>query len=351
MRQFLLPFILAPFTVIAQSLVDQLPHDRTVVLEEFTAINCGNCPAGHADAAAIEVAHPGEVVLVELHAGGLAVPGAGQPDFMNTWATELLTHYGVTSTPKGLVDRLPYSGLTVLTRTNWAAAVNAALALPSPVNLGMASTFDPGTRELTVQVELYYTADSPGGNDHISVLLKEDHLIGWQSDYVNGNHTNYDHVNVLRAYLTGTWGDEVTTTAAGTTVLRTYSIIVPAGYDENNCSVVAHVGEYQGELYMAKAVAAVGGSTVGVVEGGTVPDEFAIWPQPASDQMNIAFAPGDGNTRIIVRDIAGRMMIDAPVANVDRSMTIDVRNWPTGVYGCALTYDHGGSSRNVIVAR
>lgn len=351
MRHLLLVSCAFPVSLNAQNLVDQLPHNRTVLLEEFTAINCGNCPAGHVDAAAIEAAHPGQVTLVELHAGGLAIPGTGQPDFMNSWATELLTHYGVTSTPKGLVDRLPYAGPTVLSRTNWAAAVDAALALPSPVNLGLASSFDPLTRELTVQVELYYTANSAGGSDFISVLLKEDHLIGWQSDYVNGSQPNYDHVNVLRAYLTPTWGDEVTSTALGSSVLRTYTMIVPAGYDENNCSVLAHVGEYQGALYMAKEVAAVGGSTAGLSENGSAPAVIRTWPQPASELVNFALPAIRDGGRLVIHDLGGRVVFEAQVATGERSITIDAGAWPVGTYSCTLINGSTLDNSKMVVVR
>ncbi|MCB0784079.1 MAG: Omp28-related outer membrane protein, partial [Flavobacteriales bacterium] len=119
---------------------------------------------------------------------------------------------------------------------------------------------------LDITVELFYTSDSPGGNDYIHVLVKEDHLTGWQTDYGNGNQPNYDHTEVMRAYATPVWGDEVTTTTAGSSVTRTYSLAVNAAWTLANLEVVAFVGEYQGQVYQAREVMADGGTTLVVGE-------------------------------------------------------------------------------------
>jgi hypothetical protein len=60
-----------------------------VVLEELTGINCQYCPDGHLRAKQIADANPGRVVLVNIHAGGYATPGAGQPDLRTTAGTAL----------------------------------------------------------------------------------------------------------------------------------------------------------------------------------------------------------------------------------------------------------------------
>ncbi len=137
------------------------------------------------------------------------------------------------------------------------------LALSSPVNLGVESSYDAGSQELTVHVQLYYTADSPGDADRISVLVTENHISGWQTDYgPAGNHTNYDHLHVLRAYITGIWGETVSTTTAGTWVDRTYTYTVPAAWNVGNCEVTAFVGEYQSDVYQSQTIPADGGTTL-----------------------------------------------------------------------------------------
>ena len=280
MNKLLSLFLLLPCGVFAQGLVGHGPENRTVLLEEFSAINCGNCPAAHVLADQLIAAHTDQVIAAELHGGGLGVPSAGQPDLRNASSTALWSFYSVASQPRGPVDRRPYSGQVVLSTSQWTAAVNAALSLPTPVNIGLASQFDAGTRTLTVNVEAYYTADGTGGNDYISVFLKESHIIGYQQDYINGAQANYDHKDVMRGYITPLWGDEVTTSTTGTTVYRTYSFTVPVEWNEANCEVVAFIGEYQGEIYMVRQVEAVGGMTTGILAASSAVNARAF-PVPA----------------------------------------------------------------------
>ncbi|MBK9076771.1 MAG: Omp28-related outer membrane protein [Flavobacteriales bacterium] len=265
--------LLAPLTAMGQSLVSTQPQNRTALLEDFTGIHCQYCPEGHTVAAAIETANPDEVVVVGVHAGVYATPGVGEPDFQTTWGTEIDAHFTITGYPAGVINRHLFNGADDLGRGAWEGAVNEVLAMTSPANLGMQSSFDNGTRLLTVNVDVYYTDNSPGGNDYISVLLKESDIIGPQTS-TGGNIPNYQHNHVLRAYLTpGTWGDEVTTTTAGTLVQRTYSYTVPTDFDITNCEVVAFVSEYQAEVYQAREVVAEGGTTliVGSLTGPPAP--------------------------------------------------------------------------------
>lgn len=263
-KLYALALLVVPATGSSQSLVSSHPQNRTALLEDFTGIHCGYCPDGHTIAAAIEDQHTDQVVVVGVHAGPYAVPSVGEPDFQTPEATAIDAFFTIGGYPAGVINRHTFAGENDLGRAEWAAAVDDMLALPSPVNLGVESSFDAVSRDLTVTVELLYTANSPApGNDHISVLLKESHIIGWQTDYgPSGNHTNYDHTNVLRDYITDTWGDTVSTTSAGTSVTRTYVFNVPLAWDIANCEVVAFVSEYQAEVYQAREIPADGGTTL-----------------------------------------------------------------------------------------
>lgn len=276
MKHTLTLLALTPLLAYGQSLVPSSPQDRTVLLEDFTGIHCGYCPEGHVIMEALESQHGSRLATVGIHAGAFSTPGTGEPDFRTTAGTAIDAHFTISGYPAGVISRRVFGGLDDLGRGAWEGAVAEVLELPSPVNLGVASAFDEGTRELTVTVELLYTADSPTGNDFISVLLKENHITGPQTDYgPAGNHSDYDHRNVLRAYITDTWGDPVTTTTAGTSVIRTYTYTVPAGWNAANCEVVAFVSEDRTDVYQAREVAAVGGTTLVVGELSNLDPAFA----------------------------------------------------------------------------
>lgn len=263
MKKPLTLLAMAPALAMAQSLVSTDPQLRTVLLEDFTGVNCGYCPEGHVIGDNLEAAHTDRFVFVGVHAGVFAVPNGNQPDFQTPEGTTIDAHFAPPGYPNGVINRHTFAAGTTLGRGAWDAAVTEALGFTSPVNVGVESSYDSNTHDLTVTVVLYYTANSPGGSDYISVLLKESDIIGWQTDYgPNGNDPNYNHTDVLRHYLTDVWGDEVTTTTQGTTVTRTYTYNVPTDFNIANCEVVAFVGEYQTEVYQAREVAADGGSTL-----------------------------------------------------------------------------------------
>lgn len=246
----------------AQTLVNTEAQNRNVVLEDYSGIHCGYCPEGHEIAQSIADNNPGQVSILSIHAGSFSIPNTGEPDFRTTSGTALANTFGVTSYPSGTVDRHTFDAGFVLNRGAWEGAAEEAFQLASPVNIGVESSFDANTRELTVTVELYYTANSPASSNYIHVALKESHIIGYQTDYSNGNTNNYDHTHVFREFLTGTWGDESTSTTAGSLVTRTYNYTVPVEFNIDNCEVLAFVSEGQQEIYQGKTVAADGGTTL-----------------------------------------------------------------------------------------
>ncbi|MGV9012409.1 MAG: Omp28-related outer membrane protein [Flavobacteriales bacterium] len=263
MKKILTLSLLLPTVAFAQSLVGFEPENRTALLEDFTGIHCGYCPDGHAIMAAIDEANPGKVSLVGIHAGGFAVPSGNEPDFRTTEGTALDAFYTISGYPAGVINRHAFNGDAEQNRGAWAGDVAEMLALSSPVNLGMESDYDVTISLLTVHVQLYYTASSPTGDDHISVLVTEDHITGPQTDYgPAGSTSTYDHMHVLRDYLTDIWGEAVPNPASGETVDRTYTMTVPATWNMANCKVTAFVGEYQSDVYQARTIPAIGGTTL-----------------------------------------------------------------------------------------
>ena len=333
MRSAFLALFLAPIGIAAQSLVDQAPHNRTALLEEFTGIRNGDAPAAHAISEQIEQAHQDNVAVVRIHAGFFAVPNDGQPDFRTNWSTDLFAHFAIPFTPTAVIGRSSLFGSMVQTQDNWGIATNVVLFQASPVNLGVASAFEPNMRELTVTVELYYTADADTTSDFIHVLLTEDHIIGYQYDVTATppDIGDYDHRHVLRSYITDLWGDEVTITLTGSSDIRTYTFTVPDEFDIANCNTVAFVGKYQGAVHQVKEVAADGGTTeVGIEEANGSALLSPTYPQPASEQVFIPVPGSMQRSALEIRDGQGRLV--ASERTTDAIHSLDVSAWPAGVY-------------------
>jgi len=265
-------FVFIASAINAQKLVSTEVEKKNVVLEEFTGINCTFCPDGHRIANAMVAEDPDNVVVVNIHAGSFAVPGPGQPDFRTSFGEALDDEIGVSGYPSGAVNRSPFNNSLDINRGMWATAADLIKTQTSPVNLGVSSEFDASTRELKVNVELYYTDNSPESSNFIQVAFLENGFLGFQID-AGVEVSNYEHNKILRHLITGQWGDEVNETTTESFVEREYTWIVPAEYDINDCDIVAYVTESRREVYTGHKVIADGGTTESI---GTVASESSV---------------------------------------------------------------------------
>lgn len=259
MKPFSALAILLPSLAMGQSLVSTSPQNRTVIIEDLTGVNCQYCPDGHTIMAAIHAAEPNRVVPLAVHAGSFATAA-----WTTTWGNAINSFYNPDGYPSGGVNRRQFNGTRALDRGSWTGAAQQVLALSSPVNLGLASAYDSETRVLTITVELLYTANSPvAAADRLSVLLAESGIVAAQAS-TSGTISNYTHNHVFRASITPTWGDQITATTAGDTQTLTYTYTMPATWNPERFEVIAMIGENQSDVYQARSVAAVGGTTLSI---------------------------------------------------------------------------------------
>lgn len=241
----------AGFSFAQQTPVSQTPQNKNVVLEELTGINCQFCPDGHVRAKQIADANPGRVVLVNIHAGGFAGPGAGQPDLRTPAGTALDVFFAPTGYPAGAVQRTPFGTETVIAtgRGNWVGQVNSRLAESSPVNVAMNATIDAATRVVTLNVEMFYTTPQAAGTNHyLNIGYVQNNFEGPQSGAQAWNPTaiqangNYLHQHIFRGFLNagGTWGEAIDASQTGV-ITRTVTYTLPATINATE----VNIGELQ----------------------------------------------------------------------------------------------------------
>jgi hypothetical protein len=227
------------FPVLSQTIVSTTPENKKAILEEFTGVNCTFCPQGHAIANGIKDNNPDDFFVINIHQGGFATPGAGQPDFRTPFGNAIVNQsyagagFGY---PSGTVNRKNFSGremtnagTTAMGRNFWAISSNETIQESSYVNLAVEAEIDIITRELTVHVEAYYTGDSPQGTNKLNVALLQNNTQGPQVGGGMGN--NYTHMHRLVHMVTGQWGADITTTTQGSFVDETYTYTIPANYN------------------------------------------------------------------------------------------------------------------------
>jgi hypothetical protein len=218
-------FVAASFGTMAQSLVGTSPTNKVAVVEEFTGVNCPNCPGGHTAAASILASNPGQVVLMAYHPSNSSytTPNAGEPDFRRSYLDNFYSnaYIGSRYMPSALISRRTWGAEKNTGAGAWAGHVQTIIAETSPVNVGVSSVYNATTDELTVTVEVYYTSDVTNPNS-IYVHLTEDDIVAAQSG--SGGSPTYVHSHMFREHIsTGIWGDAITGgTTAGSLFTDTY---------------------------------------------------------------------------------------------------------------------------------
>jgi len=239
----------------AQTIVSTEPSQKNVILEEFTGVNCVNCPDGHKIANQIITNNPGRCFSINIHQGNFA---NSTPDYRTEFGDDIAAQAGVNAYPLGTVNRHVFSGSnTCLDRSAWTNRASQILAQDSYVNIAAVSTIDAITRELTVTVELFYTDDAAVETNFLNVALLQNNILGPQlgmnfnpEQIIGGK---YNHQHMLRHLLTGQWGDEIETTSEGSFVSKTYAYLIPEHlrnviYDIENLEVLVFVAETTQEI-------------------------------------------------------------------------------------------------------
>ena len=211
----------------------ETPSNKSVLIEEFTGTGCGYCPDGHKMVNDLMAANPGKVFGVNIHTG--------------TYANRYTTSFGDSidieggrkgSYPSISINRHVFTGTTTsMNRSYTARYTNQALSMPACANIAAKAAIDKSTRELTVNVAVYYTGTPTGTTNRINVAILEDSIWGPQSDYGEGDgynptqwnaeHTQYCHMHMLRHLVTGQWGDAITP-VVGQQIKKEYKYTLPA---------------------------------------------------------------------------------------------------------------------------
>lgn len=202
-------------------------ENRNVLIEEFTGRLCGYCPYGQVFVNEVLAKYPGDVFTVNIHA-----PSSLSP-----------TNYPNLNTTKGAEVYMAFNnggGIPAVTinrgETNHpyyaSEEVTPLLAEVAECNIGGEVLINEETRTATITVEVYYTANSASDVNYLTIMMSQDSILGEQAgaetfnpDQMIGDQ--YVHMHTVRDYVTATWGDEITTTTAGTLVTKTYTYEIP----------------------------------------------------------------------------------------------------------------------------
>ena len=223
-----------------------------VLLEDFTAHQCGNCPPPGALAEQLSDTHDGRLHVLAVHAGSLAAVSDApfDTDWTNAEANAYWSQLAFQVNPIGRVNRR--GGPTeIVSPNNWSALVDNELGLTPAAHIQGAAIADPNVSD-DVHFHVHTTfSEAITGEVRLALLLSESHLIAAQLDYGNDPEviTDFEHNHMLRGSLSGEDGLVIATDpTSGTTVQMDYTMVWPSEWAQENSHILAVLTNAQGEV-------------------------------------------------------------------------------------------------------
>ena len=312
----------------AQKLVSTTPSNKVVVLERFTGVRCGGCPAvGHYLDSIVYQVHKGNGIMVNFHPLSLGHYVAPYPDSSYAIYRKSASYlYSV------IVNSVPV-GDYILNRKNWwlpnspmgmwcwadtdVVKMNRIIPEISPVNIGLESHYDSISKTLTINAELYYTSNVNNKNGLV-ILLKEAGVHANQN--INGlGFVDHVHEHLFRDVLshTGALGADSMTLAYGDSVgasftqgqlvKKQYTFVngsTGEEYNIKNCTVMAYVIDPRAKIVDQRVV--VGEVYTGIevkADGGTT-----------------------ASTTTAITNMGARPGMEAQIVSYDNFLTIKIQN-------------------------
>ena len=184
---------------------------QRILVEDFTAHQCGACPPAGLELKQLVEDHPGQVLPLAIHAGPLASTNA---QFTTDWTTDEGDQFWddtqSTLNPVGRVNRVPGEG-TILAVSEWAGVVEGLAGNTPSAGLQLEVVHDDNSLQTTAHVHVTWF-EGIGGPVRLSLLVAESDLVAPQLWYPTANPPgpglieDYNHEHVLRGSMTGAKG-------------------------------------------------------------------------------------------------------------------------------------------------
>jgi len=177
-------------------------NTQKVLLEEFTGVQCPNCPAGSILAEQLAEEYKGQVIIVSIHSGFFSIPYPNAENFKIEAGEQIENLLGKTvAYPSAAVNRKLFENETrrIIASTKWNNYIKEELTKPASATIQLNITkYKPDALQLSTIVEFLEKIET---TVKLSVLLIEDDIVSPQN--VDGTKVeDYVHKHVLRTMLT-----------------------------------------------------------------------------------------------------------------------------------------------------
>ncbi len=312
MRTFITLSLITLFhlSLMAQTIVSTVPENKRAILEEFTGTGCSNCPGGHTLAANLLTANPHQLFILAYHPSNSSYTSSDPmaSSYPAAFYTQPFISPSNRYMPCAMISRRVWGGVERIQGTaNWTSDVATIRGEPSPLNVGVTSSYEETGKILSVTAEVYFTADVTSSLTIYAMLL-ESGIVATQS----GGTSPYTHNHVFRHAFVAQWGDDV---AAPTTqgTLKTFTFTFDnsvKNYDMTQGEVVVFIRDAGNEEIISGNGAAVNETTpISIEEPRQALSGVTIYPNPAREEATISATLAEpGNVNITISNLAGQVL-------------------------------------------
>ena len=330
-------------------------EEKGVVIEEGTGTWCQWCPRGAVAMDYMVNTYPNDFIGIAVHNGD-PMTVAQYDNGAN------FSGYPSSNVDRALLDQS-------VSQNAFLAAYNARKDLIVPAGISVAAT--GAGNNVSIVATATFRTPFTAANYRLGVIIIEDGVTGTTAGYNQSNgyagggsgpmggyeslpnpvpaaQMVYDHVG--RALLGGYNGQAGSVPAVitdGQAVTYTFNYTVPGTSERANMHAVAVlIDQTNGEI-----VNAVQGplslASLGEVE--TIGME--VYPNPATDVVNVKFLGNGGDYQIAITDLAGRQVASTSLANASgaQSVALPILEFSAGNYLVTIAKDGASYTQSLIV--
>lgn len=221
---------------------------KKVLLEEFTAVRCVNCPEAHQVVELLKEKYGDQIVPVSFHVGFLATPYPGEQDFRTGIGDTLDEKFKASDgLPNGMINRTKSGNNYLLYHTSWASVIDSMLRSYPKAVIEIENQYDTISRILKTTIKTDFIQNIPGDIYLVSYII-EDSIKGSQD--VGGTvNNNYIHRHVVRNHINGIYGEKIISGGAQIDQYKEkqYTFTLDTNWNQYKCHVVAYI--YNRETY------------------------------------------------------------------------------------------------------
>lgn len=230
---------------------------RKILLEDFTAFRCPNCPKAAEEIKKIHNLYGDRVIPIAIHCSHLAVPQKGTIYTYNFRTPDglLIDDYfkvSAVALPKGMINRNGFANQKhILNVGEWAGVINEYLSKKADLKIQITPSYNSST--IGASIDLEYLNNTEG--DHLlAVVLVQDSIIDAQTNS-SKDISDYVHNHIYRSSFNTAWGEKLNidskAISKGTKYNKSYSLPIKADtvhpWLPNHLKIVAYV--YDADTY------------------------------------------------------------------------------------------------------